>query len=160
MGDFLAAGEELGVVPADAGEEGVGLAGGVDGEGVEAEVRLGFGGDGAAEGVADELAAEADADDGQLRGMGLLDELGFLLHPGELGDVGDVHRTAEDEQGVNVVEIRRHAARTWQFRGGHERREVGPADVEGEAVVAEDGGETAGAGDVGMLEDEESHGGW
>src|SRR5262245_30658616 len=51
--------------------------------------------------------------------------------------MSDVHRAAEDDDGLDVVEV------PWDAETRADRVQVGPADVECKAVVAEGGAEAS-----------------
>lgn len=162
--DFLAVGLVLRVIPGEAGEEGVDLTDGVDGDVVEALLGLVHGADAAAQSVSDELVTEADADDGEIGGMSGFEEGEFLGHPGEV--VADVHGPAEGDDPLDAVE-RGGDAEAWVGADADVARgmvegvvvwEVEPAEVDVEAVVSEAEPEAAWGTVRGVLKDQDGHG--
>lgn len=118
--------------PADAGVDGVDFAGFGEGDGMPAELALLHRPDFAAECAGEELTAEAESDEGDFGRACLLEEGEFGGHPGK-GLVGGVVGSAGGDDAIEVIEI------------GRERlAEVGSADVEPMAEIAEDFGEPAG----------------
>ncbi len=151
LGDFLTTAVEEFAGPRDARHHGFGLA--WDGDFGIAETCRGFGAGGncAAEAVGDELCAKANADDGELGVVGLFDECGLRLHPGERGDIGDVLWPAKDDDTLHVVKVGGDAGVGF---GGWK---IGAAYGDAKAVVTKGHTKATKATKVGMLESDDWH---
>src|SRR5690606_13477288 len=124
--DLMAVGLELHRVPGDAGEDRLSLALHRQRDAREApfDAPAVHRADLTAQGMGDQLVAEAHADQGELAGMRLAEVGDLGLHPGVV--LTDVLLATEADDAVDVVKV-------WRY--GRGPVEVGAADVELQSVI-------------------------